>query len=238
MKIFDREIEEEGHSIMLSAKVQTQGRDLPERIWYQVPTEYNNQLSTTMDPFLVPLLILAMSRNENIEVIGDLSKGLLRNLNKFQTIFDEWFPEYKKIKIIHKGTEITIKSKECVCTSFSGGIDSFYTLNEKLREIDYGLYVHGFDIKLKFEHLYEKTYKGLKNFFKKEKKDLLTVKTNLRKFTDVNVEWTHTFISAVAGSAYLFTPILRQYYIPSCYSYSKIKPYGSHPTTNVLFFLR
>ena len=103
---------------------------------------------------------------------------------------------------MHKGKVVKITSEKKGCASFSGGVDSFYTLKNKLECIHYGLYVHGFDISLRYPDTYNKTYNNLSRFWKDLDKELIGVRTNIRDFTDTQIDWLHTFTASLSGVAH------------------------------------
>ena len=104
---------------------------MPERLWFIFPEEHIDNLTDRSDAFLPALLLLAMSLNEQVEVRGQVSPKLAYGLQEYQRIFNFWNPgkfspvdiHYDQLTSPPKGEDQTK-----VMTSFSGGVDSFFTL--------------------------------------------------------------------------------------------------------------
>ena len=104
--------------------------------YFCVDEEYADWLTTeSYDAFLVAALYPAMYFHENIEIDGPVSKKLLHNINHYvQAIIKDYEPKSGNIEITT--TENTPPPTFCktlkahVGTGFSGGVDSFSTLND------------------------------------------------------------------------------------------------------------
>ena len=91
MKIHDRKVEDQGLSTVISCRIDSGQPQLPTRMWYEIPSKYKNRVARTLDPFLIPLILLSMKLKEDIEIVGDLSKGLIENLHEYQRSFHHTF---------------------------------------------------------------------------------------------------------------------------------------------------
>lgn len=98
---------------------------------------------------------------------------------------------------------------------FSGGLDSFRTLQRFGHQLDHLLFVHGFDIPLSDPAKGDLVQAALTQMAAEVGPSLLTVRTNLRAFTDRWVSWErHQCGGALAAVALLLAPRLSRVIIP------------------------
>lgn len=106
--------------------------DKCNKIFFGIHKDYENYLTDFLDSFMVGLLIPCMYYNEDMHIEGKVTEELLDNINNsnLQNIISTIIPHCKKINIT--ATEISKrKTKNKITLSgFSGGVDSFVTLQE------------------------------------------------------------------------------------------------------------
>lgn len=162
MIIHNPKIKLEKNHVCISTRIEFEkdNPDIPDILWYRFPKKYKNIISRNSNGFLIPLVPAAMSLGEDIHVKGEISSQLAYNLREYQRILNFWKPEwYKVVEIKYDRYEkpINVKKPRGVMCSFSGGVDSFYTLwkhlpqNEpnKENQVTHALYLHGLDIPLR-----------------------------------------------------------------------------------------
>lgn len=102
----------------------------PEFLWYRVPDRFAPYLSIHGDAFLPPALHAAMGLNEPLEVLGPVSPRLAYHLDEYKFIIVSRFPrELHNIPISLRRVEKAAVEPEGVGVTFSGGVDSLYTLH-------------------------------------------------------------------------------------------------------------
>lgn len=113
-------------------------------LWYSLNESYENLLSDSSDPYLVGLLIPAMSVGEDIYVEGGVSERLLYNLSgPLQKILQHIIPSLRHINIYPAELYSSTNNRSPgVATGFSGGIDSFSVLADH----HYSAVLEGFKI--------------------------------------------------------------------------------------------
>jgi len=233
----------EKNEILVSTEIKFQNqdrtKDIPKEIWFKFPKEYKKFVSKSSDGFIISLLPLAMSLGENIEVKGALSPKLFYNLKEYQRILNFWFP--KKFRVVNiKCNFKKNKNSGAVGCTFSGGVDSFYTLwkhlprNEKNPDyqISHIIFIHGFDIPLEDEKSYQEIKKSYEELAKKLKIKFLTIKTNSRDFVK-ELDWELIHGSTLIGAALIFS-IFKRIYIAAKDSYEYLPPRGIHPILDPL----
>ena len=252
MIIHKPKIKKKGNFYYLSSDIEVEkNNSLSTNIWYKFPLDQKNFISESSDCFVVGMIFLAMKLNENITVEGKMSPKLAYSLKQFQGYFHSWYPEdFHIVKIFCKNLIEDLKEKNAVVSSFSGGIDSFYTLachmntKEKKDKITHSLYIRGFDMALDndsnelVKDRYEKFLKilGIK---------LLKADTNLKLYLDKEISQAKTF-GAVLTSVFLaLSNEISKVYLASAYQYHDLLPFpnaaaiadGSNPVTDNLFSL-
>ncbi|MBD0346964.1 MAG: hypothetical protein ICV63_19485, partial [Coleofasciculus sp. Co-bin14] len=213
------------------------------RLWYRVPTEYADSLTHNCDSFALAIILLAMNHSTDLWVHGEVSPSLLQNLTEFQAAWACWCPhKYRQIEITadvereYSRTTLTDKA----ITAFSGGVDSCFTVfrhktnrcGRLKRNLQAGLMVHGFDIPLEEEDVFERAAEKSKAMLASIGVELIPIATNVRQ---LGQDWEHVFGTAVASTLMLFQAGYHIGLIPSsdCYNAMEL-PYGSNPITDPL----
>ncbi len=222
--------------IIVSADCLTGGRK--HNIFFAVDKKYSSFISDDLSPFMALSILPAMKNTENIEILGSISKKLMRNMNSFKDIFRNW-------KIGLTGVSISpLQEKKDVFYAknkgmfFSGGVDSFTAylrLKKRKENIKYLIFIWGFDIELTNAKLYEQVSANIESIAKSEKINVITVRTNFRKFLDVYVSWGFTHGSALGSVALLLRKGFNKIVIPNTVSESGLHPWGSYPSLDPLW---
>src|SRR3989344_1953593 len=130
MIISKPKIEEKDGYLELSSQIKVESDNfLSTTIWYRFPLGQKEFVSDRSDSFLVGLLLLAMMLEEDITVEGRVSPRLVYSLRQVQEYFHVWFPDtLHLIQIDCQSLEEDKGEKHDIVSSFSGGVDAFYTL--------------------------------------------------------------------------------------------------------------
>jgi hypothetical protein len=213
------------------------------RLWYRVPCEYASLIPANCDSFVVATVMLAMSQASDFAVHGEVSPSLLRNLQEFQAAWACWYPrKYQKIDIIAEveREQANATAEEKAIAAFSGGVDSCFTMfrhksgryGRLTRNLQAGLMVHGFDIPLAQQEVFERAAKKSKAMLNSLGVELIPVATNYREF---GLNWEDVFGSAVASTLMLLRGSYTVGLVPSSYTYKSLfLPWGSNPLTDPL----
>jgi hypothetical protein len=213
------------------------------RLWYRVPCEYASLIPASCDSFVVATVMLAMSQASDFAVHGEVSPSLLRNLQEFQAAWACWYPQkYRKIDIIAEveREQANATAEEKAIAAFSGGVDSCFTMfrhksgryGRLTRNLQAGLMVHGFDIPLAQQEVFERAAKKSKAMLNSLGVELIPVATNYREF---GLNWEDVFGSAVASTLMLLRGSYTVGLVPSSYTYKSLfLPWGSNPLTDPL----
>ena len=251
MIIHEPNISKDGGESIVSSRIEFQNSKIqaPDTIWFKVHQDYHEFITERTDAFVAAMLPLAMSIGENLEVRGRVSSRLAYGLREYQYIANGWWPDqYKIIDINYSQLESCdpTQTAGAVCSTFSGGVDSFYTLwkhlpdNEEIKEnrLTHCLIINGFDKNVDLENtgslddlhlLYEKMLDnhGIK---------LITIRTNQQQFRQAGIKPLHTsIVSALTSSTLMLGHLFSKFYIPGSNKYTNILPAGAHPFTDHLF---
>jgi len=213
------------------------------KLWYKLPARFKEKLSGSFNHFVVGTIFTAMRESSDLVVHGEVSKTLLTNIEEFQAAWSSWHPDrYKRIEIIadkeidhpeHKRTNDTL-------ATFSGGVDGSFTVYRHYkglcgrlkRDIKAGVFIHGFNIPLNREDIFNKAAEKASIMLKSLNMDLITVATNFRQLGD-NFRDSHA--AEIASCLLLFENNYSTALIASSEPYNDLKfPWGSNPITDRL----
>jgi len=188
---------------------------------------------------LLSTIMPAMKSGKSIENVPYIADDTFQdNIAKAQRILIDWF-SYSFVAITHdKNNKIKpqlLKKNGLHAMFFSSGVDSWHTLIEMKADINALIAVNGFDVPLSSPEAWELVSDKLSQAARKLDLPLITVKTNLRDFSDKYVCWDHYHGSALGAVAAVLSPIISTVYISSSFTFEKLYPYGSHPKLDVLW---
>tara|TARA_B100001013_G_C24588161_1_gene433655 strand:+ start:107 stop:1138 length:1032 start_codon:yes stop_codon:yes gene_type:complete len=155
------------------------------------------------------------------EIISDISidRNFYNNIQNLVPIFKKWHKNDNlslnlNIPIINKERKLNRK----VITTFTLGVDSFYTLYSKLDEIDTIIFIIGFDVKKENTYLLEQVFKNLKEVSILYNKELILCESDIQnkvKHGD-GFQWGPYFHGpALFSIIYSLSNIFETFYIAS-----------------------
>ncbi|MCX4028120.1 hypothetical protein H0A36_09275 [Endozoicomonas sp. SM1973] len=205
-------------------------------IWFEIPKAISPPSPGEM--FLGAALLEAMVSQQDIIIEAPLtiSPLLLTKIHDIQQIYHNWNPKLHPIKI-HTDTIENITTNKTTSLKagsfFSGGVDSTFTLISHLDDIDYLIFLTGFD---QFDPAdqHQTIIEKLNNIAKKHNKTLVVIKNNIREYINekkISNEFQHGITMASLG---ISLP-LAKVYIPSSFTYNFLIPWGSHPLVDPMW---
>jgi len=247
----------EKNKIIISSLVEFEGRGITycginfcskKTVWFEFPIEFKEFVSDSCNGFLSSLVFLGMRSGHDIHVKGKISPTLLEGINQIQDYFCYWHGnEFKKVKIKADVLYEDTSNKDGVGSSFSGGIDSYYTFFENINgslmqdNINHCIFIDGFDTLIEDKNV--DVFKKFEEFLKKYNVKLIYCRTNIKVFCDLYVNHSLSFGSHLVSPALILEKKFRRYYIPSSFRYNDVLPVpgsmavadGSTPITDPLF---
>lgn len=233
--------------LRLSAIVATDGM-AQEELWFDVPAEAATEICSTADPFLISALFVAMRRGSDLEIHGEVSRGLLEGLCDYQAAWLRWRPQrYRRIGIAaereRRYPADGVADRPAIQT-FSGGVDSAFTCLRHVRglagpatrALGSAVLIHGFDIPLHDGEAYGDILGRSRRVLADAGVRLLPVRTNFRQLWHQDLShWEDAFATGMVACLMLFAGSHGHGLIASSEPYDALLlPWGSNPVTDQL----
>jgi len=182
-------LSENGYAIAWAkVELDEERENFPEYLWYRVPEAFGEYLSLQSDAFLVAALLAAMHYGEAIQVGGTVSPRLAYHLEEYQFILHTREPVIlKRVKIDYQHLKPQEIKATAVGATFSGGVDSLFTLWRHLPQnqpdpdyqISDVIFILGFDILPAEKENYIQLYRRYEQQLSEIGIKLITVETNM-----------------------------------------------------------
>ena len=230
--------ERDGEEVTLSAAIRSDV-DLPERMWFSVPAEFEDDVAVDGDPFLPVVAVVGMAHRMPIEM-PEVSTELLDGCTRIAEIFDAWstaLGDGLRTAPISAPTRRRARSGRAAGAFFSGGVDSTYTLLRNHdryppgdpRRIKCLILGHGLDVSLDDPSLFDRVLATVREFADAHDVEAIPVRTNVRAFTG-GIDWgRYAHGPCLAAVGHVLSPLLHTIYVASSYWFTTLKPWGSHP---------
>ena len=246
MRIVGIEEEKTDRGYRLSAVFEFDRSGLsPVRLWFEVPASARKDIRLGHDPFAVLALPIAGRVGEPIRGDGKISNVLLHNLNEAAGVYASYFPKRFRPPPIELEVEVRSRGLGETASFFSGGVDSLYNVAEMDRRaerrqgvpVDRLWLVHGFDILLQQEVLWEQSRSRLEEAYGNLLPQRLEkIRTNIREVYDPFVSWPQLgFSAALGGLAKFFAPTVSRVLVASYAGYADVIPHASSPLVDPLW---
>jgi len=204
-------------------------RTQTRKIFFRTP---QSPVANCGDPFVPAALLPAMRGKLDIDLRCAVSEEILGAAGRVQAIERAWHPRWDIVRLNAGATKANPvrASTKAVAAFFTGGVDSFFTLQKHRSEITHLVFVAGFDVPLHRSALRQLITRELRRTAKEIGLPLVEVETNLREFSDnAQFSWEEQHGAALAAVAHFLAPSFDKIYIPSSYALPFLAPYGSHP---------
>jgi len=202
-------------------------------IWFRTAP---GPVGALADPFVPAVLFPAMRTASSMCVDAPVSAAILRSAQRVQQVKAVWDPSLRIVPIeAEHAVTPARETRGAVGAFFSGGVDSFYTLKKHRGLITHLIFVHGFDIPLQRQGLYEDVVVELRRVARGLGLEILEVQTNVRSFGGQYVSWDDYHGAAMAAVAHFLSSRFAKIFIPSSFAYAFLFPYGSHPGLDPLW---
>lgn len=227
---------EDGRDVVVSARMT--GIEPSGTLRFRLPARYAPTSEAMADAILPVGLMLAMATDHVLELDAPVSAKLLRNCETVQDIYQSWFPQKMRRTTIRASerTYRPLQNDELALSTFTGGVDAFFTLDKHSDSITSLLYVYGFDMPLGDKELRSQMSRHLNDAATHAGKTLIEGVSNLRRFLNPHLSWSKMSHGATISSfATLLTSHHNLFYFPASYSYADQYPWGSHPLVDPLW---
>jgi len=194
-------------------------------------------LYPSMEAFASAFLPIALYYRRKITVEGSLDATWIRNAQQLVGIWSDWWRYPSEFPLESSAPkQQTDSPKEQIGCFFSGGVDSFWTLLRGGHQLDYLIFIHGFDIPLWDQKRVDAFERSLNIVAAETGKRVIRVKSNLRnKFLFRRTNWERTHGAVLAAVGHLLVEHLGKMIIPPSSPRWYLWPWGSHPQTDPLW---
>jgi len=246
MIIHKPRVEKKDDKVRVSAYIEVETKkDYSGTLWYEFDKEYEEYISGSSNGFIAAMLFLAMHLGEDLQVKNRMSPKLAYGLKELQGYFSYWHPDdFQIIKIGCDGFEIEASTPKGVMCTFSGGVDSFYTLykhlpeneDNPLHQVTHCLLLDGFALPRtdKLNNSYAIIRESYEKLSERLGIKLVFVATNLADFYFGRIGSVQTDGPVLASVPLILGRLISTFHIASCLAYSQILPRGSNAITNHL----
>lgn len=192
------------------------------------------------DAFVAAALLPAMREHDVLEVGAPVSARLLAALPAMQDIFRLFDRGFHRVRIEADAVERPVRAGGAYAF-FSGGVDSFYTLQKHEAALTGLLFAHGFDIPLEDTALHERAAGPIRAAAERVGKRLVEVATNVRSVLEDRAApprrgaWTMVQGAALASIGLALGGDASRVFIPATFSYDDLGPWGTHPLLDPLW---
>jgi hypothetical protein len=230
-------LRQDGHTIVWARiELSVKQENFPETLWYRVPEGYEGNLSLHSDAFLVPGLLAGMQFGEDIEVRGAVSPKLAYHLEEYQYVLHFRMPEdVRPVEIKYHQLKSLNAKPEGVGVTFSGGVDSLFTLWKHLPQnqnildyqITHGLFILGFDIHFTEKKQYYQLLNSYQLGGERIGISIIPLETNIVQIIVPRLYYPHFYGPILAGCAHVLGGLFKRFYIPSSRDYHQIRIWTS-----------
>lgn len=202
--------------------VEVMGRE----IWFD---STDIELRPSPEAFASALLIPTLHLDEALEIEWPLDSAWLSNVKEILPIVSAWwgYPEFQpQAEAAHSsGLPFGLTA-----LSFSGGVDSFYSLLHYPGKIDYLVFTRGFDMTWEDEMRFDAFRPALDLAAARIGARPVVVRTNIKEHPlfASGASWERTHGGALAAIGHLLDGAVGQFVISSSISRDRDKPWGSH----------
>lgn len=223
----------------IQVAVAAERRDLALEYWIDLPADLAPR-SLPGNAFALLLLPLACYFDEDIVLVEPVDALLLENLKGVQHVWRSWYPRLAVVRI-HAPVAAPDSSERSrgTLSSFSGGIDSFFSLLRHRDQVTHLLSIAGFNTPIAD---LENMRRDLGPIAQMLGKRHVPVRTNIRYGANPPTTYSSTEMMCnmahgclLAAVAHLMQHEFDTYIIPATHHYAHLYPYGSHPLTDPLF---
>jgi len=188
--------------------------------------ESSMPLAPRIEAFVCPFLLPSMLQHADLAPSAPLSAGFIKNLAFIRKRAIGWWPAMSHGEIHSQIAAETVPLRRSGLF-YTGGADSSYALQQLCHQVQYAVFVEGFDISLTDHGRLERTREWLAATTRQCGVELVLVRTNLREHPVFNsASWVITHVAALVGVAYALGQHVGKMYVAAS---DVPPPHGSSP---------
>lgn len=210
----------------------------PERGLYRVTADVDGRevffespapLVPAPEALLSAFLLPAMSRGQRLRIAAPVCPVWMRNVERVREFARRWW-SFSGGEIQHEGPDSIEPQGNGRALFFGGGVDSCFSLMREREQLDYLIYVQGYDIDLGDADRINRTLNRDRAVARECGVELLTVRTNLRRHPAVRkLHWLKAYGGALVATAHLLRTRCRTVLMAGWGLVGQSHSRGSHP---------
>jgi hypothetical protein len=233
MRIRNVRLDDLGPRVRLVAdcKIRKIGWDL---VYFEFDKKYQKFIYVDASPFVSALIIPSMRYKEDLIVEGALSKKLFQNMHSLiQKVTSSGWERMNLHKINLKADNIEEDrgTPKRVATSFSAGVDSFYTFLKHIKgpnKITHLIIIDGYDIDLRNKALWKSTLRNVYQVAKEANVEVIEARTNIKELLEPMIEWEDFCGGGLSAVPMAIRNGIKVSFLPSGFAEEQQFPSGSN----------
>ncbi len=203
-------------------------------VWFECE---DAALLPSTEGFGSAFLIPALAAKRRLVLEGPVAAAWVSHLGAIMHFCRAWwrYPQLQPAVMIREPTDAPARSP-MTGLGFTGGVDSFFSLLAAGRQVDWLVFVHGFDIPLADTERARAVREQAEAVARICGARVVVVRTNLRQHPDYrSVHWGRTHGGALAAVGHMLSDRLGRLLISSSFPRMMHRPWGSHPDLDPLW---
>jgi hypothetical protein len=245
--VTDVRVTESGPGVRLSCRLEADDLGLPPTFWIDLPPELAPTVSASGDPFLPPLLLVAMRHRRRLVIESHVSAALLDAVPRLMMIYAQRADAGNPFAPVDVVATPACRWERGAHAGafFSGGVDSFYTLlrnnarypRADSRSISHLILVHGWDFPLERADFFDTVRREAQRVADELERTLVWTRTNVRQVVG-GIDWgNHAYGAGLASIGLSLAWFFHTVFIPGGVAILDPHhgPTGAHPGLDPLW---
>lgn len=201
------------------------------RVGANVPLRAN---PTALIPAFLPV---AARLGHNLRLEGGLDVHTVHQSGRVVDTLVGWDDTLTPVRLVDAKLAVgEHRTNDGVACLASLGLDSFYSIHARRRDITHLVLCHGFDISLDNRHLWNRTVEVCRRVAADEGKQLIELSTDIKRLVDPYLSWTNQYHGAAIGVfGHLLDGHVSRLIVPSSYTWDDGIACGSHSRLDPLW---
>ncbi|WP_143467747.1 hypothetical protein [Leptolyngbya ohadii] len=193
-------------------------------------------LEPAIEAFANVLLLPALNHGYRIKINTPIDADWLQGMQKLSPIYGSWWGYSSDCPIDAAETYRSTHRSNRTGICFTGGVDSFFSLQSFQAEVSRLVFAWGYDIPLKQPAKMSAFRRSLDQIAAHTQTAPIVISTNLREHPLIrSISWERLHGSALTALGILLSGEIGRLIIPPSYAMFRLQPWGSHPETDSLY---
>lgn len=202
-----------------------------------VRVEANVPLRANPTALIPAFLPVAARLGHDLRLEGELDVHTVHQSKRAVDTLVGWDQTLAPVRLVDSALTVgERRTNDGVACLASLGLDSFYSIHARRRDITHLVLCHGFDIGLDNEQLWSQTVETCRLVAADEGKQLIELSTDIKRLVDPYLSWTNQYHGAAIGVfGHLLDGHVSRLIVPSSYTWDDGIACGSHSRLDPLW---